>query len=128
MGKEFPTEVVLSITTGVLLCEFGAMHECCEFLCGGPVWTHQFAHRPFIEKLRSAVWMQHPQIAVGVNAKGVGPDNWEHFRDAMIADFGKTLSLVPASEVKGFEISAEDRHQSFAEPLSGKEVIGVTVA
>ena len=72
--KKFPTEVVLSITTGVLMCDFGQMQECCEFLMGMPIWTHQFAYGPLIEKLKSRVLKQHPQLST-VSADGVGPEN-----------------------------------------------------
>jgi hypothetical protein len=94
--KTYPTEVLLSITTGILLCGFDEMHECCEFLVGYPTWTHQFAHRPFVEQLKAAVLRQHPQLS-NADAKGVGKDNWLDFKDRMIAEFGTELPLARAS-------------------------------
>ena len=39
--RKFPTEVVLSVTDGRLLCTFDRVHEFLEFMAGESVWTHQ---------------------------------------------------------------------------------------
>lgn len=40
--RDFPTAVIASLSSGVLLCEFTDMHEAAEYLMGHPIWTHQF--------------------------------------------------------------------------------------
>lgn len=44
-NRQFPTEVIASIATGVLLCKFGDLHEAAEYLMGHPIWTHYFASK-----------------------------------------------------------------------------------
>lgn len=39
--QDFPLAVVLTVTTGKLLCTMGEVYEVCEFLAGEPVFTHQ---------------------------------------------------------------------------------------
>lgn len=114
--KKYPVEVVLSITTGRLLCAFGELHECCEFLVGGPIFTHQFAHRPFTEELKDGILLQHPQLR-DADVSSCDTSNWQTVRDAMIARFGKKLTLSPFQATKLSE--------SFSVPLKGKQVIGV---
>src|SRR5678815_2605033 len=72
-AKSYPTEVLLSISTGRLLCDFSDMHECIEFLTGEPVFTHQLAFKPFVEHLKVSVLGQHPILdspEVAVTALG----------------------------------------------------------
>lgn len=67
MKKTFPIEVVLSLTTGVLLVGkerggFGAVHEIAEHVAGHPIWTHEFAERSLWHRLTDAVFAQHPAM------------------------------------------------------------------
>ena len=110
MKKEFPTEVILSLLTGVLLCEFSQMHEAAEYLMGGSVWTHQFAHRPFTQRIQDAIRAQHPELT-DVDASGVDTSNWEAFRARCIKRFGRQLSLTPMEDTERI------RGESFIEPL-----------
>ena len=114
------TEVVLSITTGILLCKFGDLHECCEWLTGGPIYIHQFAHRPFVDELISGILVQHPHLK-GIDARAVDKKNWEKFRDEQVQRIGNTIRLVPFAEVLAHPDTA------FTEPLKGKDVIIVQV-
>lgn len=62
-GKEWPLAVVLSLTTGKFLCDsFGDLHALAEHVDGGPIWTHEFAHKPTWDRLAAAVFQQHPQL------------------------------------------------------------------
>lgn len=115
--KSYPTEVVLSLSTGVLLCDFSKMHELTEYLCGGPVFTHQFAFKPFNEELQESLFTQHPQLRA-VDSSKVDKSNWQSFRDGMIVKLGPSLSISPMSEWK-------TANASFTEPLRGKSVIAV---
>lgn len=120
MTRSFPTEVLLSITTGCLLSEFGAMHECCEFLAGQPIWTHQFAYRPFLDELKAAVLAQHPELKT-VDASGVTPDNFREFSATQIQRFGAALDLIPMSAL------ITRAHDAMTEPLRGKKVIRLNI-
>lgn len=60
--RDFPIEVVMSLYTGILLCKFGDMHECAEFLLGHPVWTHEFADRALSEQMRAEIKQQLPRL------------------------------------------------------------------
>lgn len=44
--RDFPSAVIASISTGVLLCKFNEMHQAAEYLMGHPIWTHHFASPP----------------------------------------------------------------------------------
>lgn len=109
--KEYPTAAVLSLTTGVLLCEFSAMHELAEYLTGGPVWTHQFAHAPFNDEMREAIFAQHPGLS-DVDASDVGGANWKSFVERCEEYFGSTLLIRP------MEAEPHTRGESFTEPLT----------
>lgn len=56
--KDFPTRVIASISTGVLLCEFSKMHEAAEYLMGHPIWTHQFADRQLVGEMKKMIAAQ----------------------------------------------------------------------
>ena len=115
MKRSFPTEVVLSLSTGILLCDFGAMQELAEFLSGSPVFTHQFAHKPLWEEWRRGLLAQLPQIE-SVNAEAVTKENWEQFLKQQIAAFGPTLEVAPLSRL-------ETLGDAFTKPLEGKQVL-----
>jgi len=44
-------KVIISAYTGVLMCNFGDMHEYIEKILGRPVWTHELAD----EKIRNEI-------------------------------------------------------------------------
>ncbi len=118
--KTYPIEVLLSISTGVLLCPFGDMHECVEYLAGQPVFTHQLAFKPFVDQLKAAVVTQYPDLAV--NSDHVTPENWQQFRADCIAKLGHSRDIIPM-----VALTADTIGDSFTEPLEGKKVIGIEV-
>lgn len=120
MTKTFPIGVLLSITTGRLLCEFGDMHECAEFLCGESVWTHQFAYEPFNAELKRAVLVQHPQLEP-VTGESVTTDNWQAFLADQTRQFGELFNLIPMAE------TVTTLAEAFTKPLEGKEVLFLEV-
>lgn len=93
-GKAWPTEVVLSLYAGVLLCDFGELQKLAEFLMGHPIWTHQFASRELVAAMEKALVQQLPELA-STDASAVTTDNWEQFRDREIARLGPTLIVYP---------------------------------
>lgn len=60
--RGFPIEVVLSLSSGILLCKFGDMHEAAEFVLGQPIWTHEFAMPETERRLKESVLRQCPQL------------------------------------------------------------------
>lgn len=72
--REFPTEVVASLSSGVLLCDFSAMHECAEFLMGHPIWTHHFANKDLWLAMQRSILAQCPGMPTEM--EGVNKDNY----------------------------------------------------
>lgn len=56
--RDFPTAVIASISTGVLLCKFDEMHEAAEYLMGHPIWTHHFASKALWKDMQKTVLEQ----------------------------------------------------------------------
>lgn len=54
-GKAFPVGAVLSAYTGILLCDFGVMHEYIQHVFGRPVWTHEMGERDFLSQLQERI-------------------------------------------------------------------------
>lgn len=92
MKKTYATEVVLSATTGILLCEFGDMHELIEHIIGHPVWTHELADRSMMDVIREDVCDQHPRLREVDKSQIINGD-WATFRDKWIAKLGATLDI-----------------------------------
>ena len=115
-SKAFKTEVVLSIITRHLLCEFDEMHKCIEFIAGAPVFTHQLADDMFLQLLRCGIMQQHTQLK-GVGVDGISRTNWKRFRDELVERFGPELEIVP------FPIGEDEIARSFADPIAGKSVV-----
>ena len=92
--KMFPTAVVLSITTGKLLCQFPEMHEAVEWLVQEPILSHQFVDSDFNNSVRRGIYVQIPELE-SIDSSHVNSDNWETFRDECVARFGAALTLRP---------------------------------
>lgn len=87
--RDFPTPVVASVVSGILLCPFSDMHECAEYVLGHPVWTHQFP--TLRHDMQRAVLAQHPGLPAEL--AGVNRDNWQEHARRLIEQFGPTLRL-----------------------------------
>ena len=46
---------ILSLYTGFLCGPFSDMHELAEKVMGGPIFTHQFADKELVDKMKQAV-------------------------------------------------------------------------
>jgi hypothetical protein len=64
MKKTFAIEVVLGLTTGVLLKRggFGEIHELAEHVAGHSIWTHEFADKRVWSELSEKLFAQHPRL------------------------------------------------------------------
>lgn len=58
--REFPTAVIASLSSGVLLCRFSDMHEAAEYLMGHPIWTHHFANKDLWQEMQRTIAAQCP--------------------------------------------------------------------
>lgn len=96
--KAFSTAAVVSLSSGLLLCEFGEMHEVAEYLMGHPIWTHEFASKPMWDLMKSKLLAQHPGLPV--DADGADGEKWQDYLAAACATFGETLTITKGEEVR----------------------------
>lgn len=89
--REFPSEVIASLSSGVLLCDFSAMHECAEFLMGHPIWTHHFANQELWQEMRRAILEQCPGMPTSMD--GVTKDNYRERIASLVVEVGATQRL-----------------------------------
>jgi hypothetical protein len=89
--RDFPTAVIASLSTGVLLCRFSDMHEAAEFLMGHPIWTHHFASKELNEEIRKTILEQCPGMPTKL--EGVDKDNWHEHAERLEAEFGPTVKI-----------------------------------
>lgn len=89
--RDFPTEVIASISSGVLLCDFGKMHEAAEYLMGHPIWTHHFADKTLVGEMKRTIAEQCPGMPTAL--PDVDRPNWEAAREKLIADLGTTVRI-----------------------------------
>lgn len=97
-SKSFSTAALASLTSGMLLCKFGEMHEAAEYLMGHPIWSHEFASKPLWELMKSKLLEQHPGLPR--DADGVTEGSWRQFLEAACAALGESLTIVKGSEVR----------------------------
>jgi hypothetical protein len=86
--REFPTAVIASISSGILLCEFGKMHEAAEYLMGHPIWTHHFASKDLWKAMQAKVLEQCPGMPTEID--GITADNYKQH----VADLESELGAV----------------------------------
>lgn len=115
--KDFALATVLSVTTGRLLCDFGAMRECVEWIAGHPVWTHEMGHRASTEAWRNEVYAQHPTLAA------IDSSDLDHLLDSL--DPESACRAFVDAQARRLETSTvrlrrgvEDRTQSPIEVLA----------
>lgn len=120
--REFPLSTVLGVSSGVLFGGFQDLHECVEFLTGGPVWTHEFASRPFMDMLAADVKRQHPFLAE-IDVSDVTAENWLLKLEALNALHPNRLSLEPIPDY------GRTKHplETLAEVAPGKPAIVLQV-
>lgn len=101
----FNLATVLSITTGLVLIEFNAIHEALEYLMGGKLFTHQLSMVSDI--CTKKIYAKYPQLNE-VDAKGVDEENWQRFLEAQIEKYGNEFWLEPlTNEERGWKIKLD---------------------
>ena len=96
-SKSFSTAAVVSLSSGVLLCKFGEMHELAEYVMGHPIWTHEFASKPMWALMKSKLLEQHPGLPVDAEES---VEDWQGYLAAACAKFGETLTITKGEEVR----------------------------
>lgn len=89
--RDFPTAVIASMSTGVLLCKMSDMHEAAEFLMGHPIWTHHFGSADLWKEMQRTVLEQCPGMPI--DAPGVTKDNWPEFKKKLEAEHGEFVKI-----------------------------------
>lgn len=89
--RDFQTEVIASLSSGILVCAFSDLHEAAEYLMGHPIWTHHFADKTLWQAMRDEILKQHPGMPTEIT--GVRPQNWEARRDALHKQLGATVTI-----------------------------------
>ncbi len=89
--REFPTVVIASIASGIMLCEsFSMIHEAAEYLMGHPIWTHHFADKQLTEDMLAAIARQCP----GMPVRGqITTENWREKCAELEAELGPTQTI-----------------------------------
>jgi hypothetical protein len=87
--REFPTAVIASISSGVLLCDFSAMHEAAEYLMGHPIWTHDFADKALNAEMKRTIAEQCPGMPTEIE----GGPTWRSQLAKIEAEIGKTVTI-----------------------------------
>ena len=93
-SKSFSTASLASLSSGMLLCNFGDMHEAAEYLMGHPIWSHEFASKPMWELMKSKLLEQHP----GLPRDAEGVTDWQAFLAATCAALGESLTITKGEE------------------------------
>lgn len=89
--RDFPTAVIASLSSGVLLCEFTDMHEAAEYLMGHPIWTHQFGDKGFVGDMKRTILEQCPGMPIELD--GVNKDNYLDYVAKLEAEFGAAVKI-----------------------------------
>lgn len=88
--RDFPTLVIASLSSGVLLVErgFSAIHEAAEYLMGHPIWTHHFANKELWHEMQRTVLEQCPGMPTDI------PEGkWREEGARLEKEFGPTVNI-----------------------------------
>jgi hypothetical protein len=89
--REFPTAVIASLSSGVLLCKFQEMHEAAEYLMGHPICTHHFANKGLWRSMQKTILAQCPGMPTDV--QGVTKENYQDKVDELEAELGSVVTI-----------------------------------
>lgn len=119
--KTLSYAALLSITSGVLLCDFDEFHEAVEWVAGHPVWTHELGDPGTVAELRAAALLIAPKCA-DFDKSGITRDNYRE----RVVEFVESNNLpyfvvVPKREATRVESPMESAERMFG----GKPIVGV---
>jgi hypothetical protein len=104
-SKTFPLASVLSVTTGVLLCDIGKLYEILNFMTGDNLFTHQLPRAR--NECAPYLCEEFPALAT-IDTSQVTEDNWKAWLSQQIEQHGEYMEVVPLPE---------HRHE-FIDPIS----------
>lgn len=126
--KTFPIEVVLSLTTGVLLVDkgFGEMHQFAEHVAGHSIFTHEFAEKALWTALSERVFAQHQALRDAEEFKQPSNTGLASYLEGYVARarerFGTELSIAPGTGER-----TENPIESWSRISGGKPLLAVVV-
>lgn len=90
--REFPTAVIASLSSGVMLCDkFGDLHEAAEYLMGHQVWTHHFADKQLWQEMQKTILEQCPGMPTDI--PGINKENFREHKARLEVEFGLTVRI-----------------------------------
>ena len=95
---EFETHGILSVTTGILMGDIGAVYAVASHLLDRSAYTHELAL--YSKQMCKALTICHPELPAEAT-----PENWKQVLDTFTAKHGKTFQLDGA--LKG--VLADDK-------------------
>lgn len=93
--ERFHLGVVLTMTTGKLLCSMDEVYRIAQHLTGEPVWTHQLPRVG--RESRPHLLAQFPALA-SVTGDEVTPDNYAAWLYDRVSEHGEFLDVAPLPE------------------------------
>lgn len=90
--RHFTLGAVLSMTTGVLLCDLGDLYALASFMLGRDVYTHELPAA--FREGAPALLAQHPQLD-DVDTTGLSGETWRPWLSEQVARFGPSLPVEP---------------------------------
>ena len=114
--REFPLEVVLTITTGILLCKVQDVYEILDFMSGDENFTHQLPRVG--DECKPYILAQYPEL-VGITGEGVTAKNYKEWLNEKEIEFGKTRIIQ--SLPNGAHVS-RDPIEEIASMMGGKDL------
>lgn len=93
--RSFPTAVIASLSSGVLLCKFSDMHEAAEYLMGHPIWTHHFADKTLWHEMQRAILEQCPGMPTDI--QGITPENYMERVAEIESEIGSKVAIRKGS-------------------------------
>ena len=115
--RDFPTVVIASLSSGVLLCKFQEMHEAAEFLMGYPICTHHFGSGDLWKEMQRTVLEQCPGMPIDA-PPGIDATNYVGFAGKLEAEIGKAVKIR-----KGGGLSAMLPTDDIPERLKGRTIV-----
>lgn len=96
------TGVLVSATTGTLLCDFGDLHQFLSEVTSGPLWTHQLpdASRAIEAHLRAEhPWLNDVELPpAGAHGDGDPETFWRAVAADLEAKYGSTHEVQPMTD------------------------------
>lgn len=89
--RTFPVVAIASISSGILLCEFGNMQEAAEYLMGHPIWTHHFASKDLQREMQAAIAEQCPGMPTKI--EGITKENYLAKVAELEREFGAVVTI-----------------------------------